>query len=96
MTQHVSHYHSDQIRELHAEIERLTERRGGEATTAIAAQAEIERLTALVAQQSRKHDADVQAMQLEIDRLAKMNSYLPFLIDQRDRLRAALAGHHRD
>jgi len=27
MTQHVSHYHSDQIRELHAEIERLTAER---------------------------------------------------------------------
>jgi hypothetical protein len=48
MTQHVSHYHSDQIRELHAEIERLT---------------------ALVAQQSRKHDADMLVERLEIERL---------------------------
>jgi septal ring factor EnvC (AmiA/AmiB activator) len=51
MTQHVSHYHSDQIRELHAEIERLTAERDAyhESNERLAAivsgkNAEIERL----------------------------------------------------
>jgi chromosome segregation ATPase len=86
MTQHVSHYHSDQIRELRAEIERLTAERDAyhESNERLAAivsgkNAEIERWKLTVA----LREAEIERLRLKVPDRDK-------LLSEIERLRAAL------
>lgn len=69
MTQHVSHYHSDQIRELRAEIERLEEQIAALQTGFTEAHLEIERLRGIDTAKLQAENERLRALLQEAIRL---------------------------